>query len=61
MSDQLRRQIEILKLLPRPGLAKSTAEIFKELEALSDHSNFPPLLVGHTGLQNLGHTTPKLL
>lgn len=32
MSDQLRRQIEILRLLPRPGLTKSTAEIFKELE-----------------------------
>jgi len=32
MSDQLRRQIEILRLLPRPGLAKSTADILKELE-----------------------------
>ena len=32
MSDQLRRQIEILRLLPRPGLAKSTGEIHQLLE-----------------------------
>ncbi|WP_303292309.1 WYL domain-containing protein [Marinobacter sp. SS5-14b] len=32
MSDQLRRQIEILKLLPRPGLAKSTGDIHKQLK-----------------------------
>ena len=38
MSDQLRRQIEILKLLPRPGLAKSTGDIHRELKE-RDHDS----------------------
>jgi repressor of nif and glnA expression len=31
MATQLQRQIEILKILPRPGQAKSTKEIHKIL------------------------------
>lgn len=38
MSDQLRRQIEILKLLPRPGMAKSTGDIHRELKE-RDHAS----------------------
>jgi len=32
MSNQLKRQIDILKILPRPGLGKSTTEIYELLQ-----------------------------
>lgn len=56
MSDQLQRQIDILRLLPRPGQAKSTKEIF---EALCEQGYTASKRTVERDLESLASTFPQ--
>ena len=60
MSDQLRRQIEILRLLPRQGLAKSTADILRELKERSEDFGASKRTI-ERDLANLANTFPAVV
>lgn len=58
MSNQLKRQIDILKILPRPGLGKSTTEIY---ELLQEHGYSTSKRSVERDLASLAETFPQAI
>lgn len=58
MSNQLKRQIDILKILPRPGLGKSTTEIY---ELLLEHGYSTSKRSVERDLASLAETFPQAI